>query len=856
MTRRRLVPLLAACLLAGIVGYAPPATAQDTKSAVITARTWSAITPLDADPTPVLQSEPAVAVNGAVGSEVTVVAWTDSRNAAPDVYAAVFASGSKIGDRRVSNIGPHFEVQRAHGSAVAVEPSGRAFAVYSDGRNVHLVRYDVGSGQWLSRTQVTAGLSEWWMLARYPHIASDGNGNLVIAWEDFRNADPNNGGVNSKGSDIYVETCNGNTMACDFPNDKLNDDNGRADQRRPRLARSGNNVVAVWEDARERGPEFPRVYASFSGDGGLTWSPNSRVNKSLSGLLDPNTRDTAASPAVAYAPDNTAYAIWENRLGSHTAPADIYVARWMPGSTAWSTPWRVDRGPGNARALNPTIASSSAGTFAAWQDYRNGAANADIYTARWDGGSWTEIVAVTSPGMQVLPTLAASNNAVRLVWQDGQSGNADVMMAAWNGSGWAGETIVNDNPPRASYQMAPRVTSDGSTTYVALLDQRNGYKQLWLSRLAASNNAVTWSPAIPFPTQAARNGNVGSEGFEVAAGSGKLHAVWSEHIWPYGRQIYYGAYANGTWVAPVRLTGSASDTRNRMAPTIAAHGSAVAAVWSYRETNGHVQLYAAWDTGSGWTTPIPVLPQTFEGWLIWSSVALSGDGTLAVAWSQKGANGRDRLMVARRALSGGDWTYAQVSPTVNSDWCRQDHPQIRADNANKLHLVWSGCALRNPPNAWPHDSYIFYASSSDGGATWSEPLRVGLTIAQNDAAHSNDTSSRPALAIGNGGEVMVLYPTRESGAWAFKAALIANNAVIHSQTFGAQTDTWAKPGTYFGTWYIGDSSGSVAFDPLFQRYVVAFPDRRNGRSPRIYTATYSDASVALNHRVMIPLVRK
>jgi hypothetical protein len=826
------------------------AHAQDIGPMTIQARTWSPATPISNDAAPALQSEPSIAING----NTAFVAWTDSRNAIPDIYAAAFVDGAKQPDRRVTNIGPQFDAQRAHGASITVEPSGRAFAVYSDGQDIYLARYDVASGQWLSRTQVTSGLDQWWAVARYPQIASDGSGNLVIAWEDFRNANTDNNSANSKGSDIYAETCNGNTMTCAMPNVKVNDDAGRADQRRPRLSRSGNNVVVVWEDTRERGNEFPRIYASFSTNGGASWGGNGRINKNFGGVADVNTRDTAANPAVTYAPDGTAYATWENRVGSATAQPDIYVAQW--NGSAWGTPWRADRGPGNARALNPTIASGSAGTFAAWQDYRNGTSNPDIYTARWDGGSWNEVAAATQPGMQTLPALAASGGNVRLAWQDARSGSADVRLSTWNGGGWANEAQVNDGAARASYQMAPSVASDGNATYAALLDQRDGYKQLWLSQLTSSGGVNTWSPLTPFPTEAREGGDIASEGVEIAFGGSTLHAVWSEYVWPYGMQVQYSAYTNGKWADPTRLTGGTGDDRPRFSPTIAANGNAVAAVWSYRETNNQAQLYASWNTGSGWSNPTPVLQQPYDAWIIHGSAALTGNGTLAVAWTQAGANGRNKLMVARRNIGGGGWGYAQVSPDVNSDWCGQESPQIRADSAGKLHLAWSGCALRNPPNAWPHDSYVFYSSSSDGGATWSAPLRVAQTIAPNDEANHNDTSSRPALAIGPTNEVMVIYPTRAGGAWTFNAALIANGAVASNAQLGDGANAWAKPGQYFGDWYGGDSVGAIAFDPIYQRYVVAFPDRRNGRSPRIYAATYGDSSIVLNRRVMLSLIRK
>ncbi|BCX03191.1 MAG: hypothetical protein KatS3mg053_1129 [Candidatus Roseilinea sp.] len=825
----------------------PLARAQEFAPQVVVARTWSSVKPISVEGVPALQSAPAVGASG----NVAFVAWTDSRNAIPDIYAARLVNGNKVSESRVTNLGPHFEALRAHGASVFVEPSGRAFIAYSDGKDIFLARYEVSAGQWLSHTQVTSGLNEWHQIARNPQVVGDGMGNLIVVWEDFRNATDES---DSKGSDIYAETCNGNMMTCAFPNVRVNDDGGRSDQHRPRVARSGNTVVVVWEDERERGAEFPRVYASFSYDGGQGWLGNVRVSRSLSGDASPSGRDAATNPSVAIASDGSVYATWEHHAGSATAPADIYAAQWT--GSAWGMPQRVDGAPARVRSVNPVIAASSAGVFIAWQDYRSGSANPDIYSARWSGSAWVEIPAVVHPRMQVAPALAAAGGMVHLVWQDDRIGNSDVFMANWSGSAWGNVFQLNESVAREPYQMRPVLVGEGGTTYAAVLDQRGGYKQIWLARLLPL--ATDWTPLLSFPTYAARGGDVSSlDGFSLAVAGGRLHAVWSEYVWPRGRQINYSAYANNGWTDPIRLTGSESDTRERYIPVIAANGNAVAAAWNYRDPAGQMQLYASWNTGNGWSTPVPVLQQTFAGWIIRSAIALDANGNLVIAWTQEGANGRDRLMAARRnILSGGGWSYAQISPNVNSDWCGQRYPQLQTDAANRMHIVWSGCALRNPPNAWPHDSYIFYATSRDGGATWSAPLRVGLTVAQNDSAYHNDTSSRPALAVGANDEVMVLYPSRIGGAYSFYAALIKDGTVVATTALSDNSTAWARPDMYFGQWYDGDSAGAVAFDPLGQRYIVAFPDRRNGRSPRIYTAIYGDTTVTLIPRALIPMVRR
>jgi hypothetical protein len=802
---------------------------------------------LTVDEWPSLQSEPSVAMAG----DHTLVGWIDSRNAAPDLYTVFEHGGQATQELRATNLTPHFDIQRPYGAAVTVEASGRAYAVYSDGEEIRLTRYDLAANRWSRSIEATRGLEEWIAVARYPQIATNGAGDLVIVWEDYRNLDWRDDWRASKGSDIYFTRCNGVAMSCDAANHKLNSDDARADQRRPRITQRGDQVAVIWEDHRDYGAESPQVYFALSNDGGRTWGPNVRVSRPST---TPGSRDSATRPAIAFAADGSLFAVWEHRAGAATAPADIYAARW--NGSGWETPQRVDSAPNRVRSLAPTIADADAGLFVAWQDYRSGASDPDIYAARWNGG-WEEQAVATAPGMQTAPALAAESDGVRLVWQDARNGDHDIYLASWQGAGWSEGAMVNTVVERNPYQMAPSLVSFGGATHAVFLDNRKGYSELWSSRLPF--NATNWTPPTRLPTWANAGGHIASQGAQVAVDSaGRIHAVWSEYLWPYGRHILYSVYEGGRWSDPKRLSGDEDDGRERYRPAIAARNGVVAVVWNEFRWDGQawVQLHASWNTGSGWTTPAPVLPETLvDRWALPSTISLS-DSQVFVGWDVWEGNGRGRLMAARQSLQGGGWSYTQVNPPVGSDWCFQQYPQMRSDAAGRLYIVWSGCALRNPPHAWPHDSYIFYATSSDGGVTFSEPLRVGLTIAQDDEEHHNNTVSRPTLAIGPDNEVMALYPSRVEGSWTFYAALIRNGAVITVQRLGEPTTNWAAEGDYNGEWYEGDSAGAIAYDALLQRYVAVFPTRSNGRSPTLVAATTEGVPIDLSQMVYLPVVGK
>jgi hypothetical protein len=304
----------------------------------------------------------------------------------------------------------------------------------------------------------------------------------------------------------------------------------------------------------------------------------------------------------------------------------------------------------------------------------------------------------------------------------------------------------------------------------------------------------------------------------------------------------------------VRLSGEADDGYERITPVVAARNGVVAVAWTERDNQGTVQLYAIWNTGAGWSTPAAVLAAAIpERWVLPPAIALT-DNQVLVAWSEWRDNGRGQVIAARHSLQGGGWSYTPASPSVASDWCFQEHPALRTDGAGRVHIVWSGCALRNPPDEWPHDSTIFYALSSDDGATFGAPVRVGQTIAPEDEDYHNDTSSRPALALGADGEVMVLYPSRVEGSWAFYAAQLQQGVVMLHQRLGGADVDWAPPGEYDGRWYEGDSAAAVSYDAVRQRFVAVFPDRHSQQAPMLYAATYGGVEIDLSQRVFLPAV--
>jgi hypothetical protein len=114
---------------------------------------------------------------------------------------------------------------------------------------------------------------------------------------------------------------------------------------------------------------------------------------------------------AAAGPDGSIYAIWTEHaddlaamLQGATASPDLYFARWQPDGV-WSERERVNDDSRDTRS-NPALVADRAGNiYAAWVDYRDGAAA--IYAAkRPTGGAWGKNVKLSGGSMNGYTGLA------------------------------------------------------------------------------------------------------------------------------------------------------------------------------------------------------------------------------------------------------------------------------------------------------------------------------------------------------------------------------------------------------------------------------------------------------------------
>jgi hypothetical protein len=189
--------------------------------------------------------------------------------------------------------------------------------------------------------------------ARDPSIAVDDKDNIHVAWCDYRNT-----GVT--GPDIYY--ANSTDGGINFSSNKrVSDDTADIYQYTPDIAAGGGIIGIVWDDNRENS-----LYFANSTDGGITFSPNRRVNSFTGGLHQ--------TGSIAINSDGYICVAWEG------SGIDIYFANSTDGGATFSPSQRVNDDTGADYQRWPSLALRNRTVYIAWQDDRNG--NYDIYFSR------------------------------------------------------------------------------------------------------------------------------------------------------------------------------------------------------------------------------------------------------------------------------------------------------------------------------------------------------------------------------------------------------------------------------------------------------------------------------------------
>ena len=416
---------------------------------------------------------------GMDGSGNFIIAWRDERDGNQDIYAQRYdSSGAPIGsDFKVND-----DADSANQDlpAIASDAEGNLVIAWQDERNgdydIYAQRYDSTGTPLGANFKVSDDIGTAIQVGAA--IAVDGSGNFIITWYDHR----------SNNWDIYAQRydSSGNPLGANF---KVNDDIFYDDQCYPAIAVYGSgNFIITWQDARNGSYD---IYVQRYDSSGTPLGSNFKVNDDSG----PSVQD---HPAIAVDGSANFIITWcDKRNGNQ----DIYAQRYDSSATALGVNFKVNDDPTATYQRNPAVAADSAGNFIiTWEDWRNGI-HFDIYVQRYDSsGTPLSINFMVNDDVgyarQDHPDIAIDGDGNFVItWKDYRfTDYGDIFAQRYDSSGipLGSNFPVNDNPGAGGCNF-PAVAADNSGNFVVTWEGADGgtsYPDLFARRYDASGTPL------------------------------------------------------------------------------------------------------------------------------------------------------------------------------------------------------------------------------------------------------------------------------------------------------------------------------------------------------------------------------
>jgi len=366
--------------------------------------------------------------------------------------------------------------------------SGGVYAAWVDNRrpdsDIYLQHFDsqgaIVSG-WASGGQpVCTALGSQYNLS----IASDGNGGLYLAWQDFRGPGP---------SAVYAQRMTAvGTPAQGWPVNGLRLCSTQSEQDAPAIAATVSGALVVWQDRRSGALQLFSQAVTAGGTLASGWSPDG-IAVSAGGAA-------ACAPALAADSTGRATLVWTQQTGEGP---ELLAARLSVTSAPSGTVTPVAVASGASEDGAPSVTALADGSaLIAWPQWQGQSPSLRIQRLASSGAvdlSWPAggLVVSSSALSRYAPFVLPQIDGGALIgWQDFRSGSGNIYVNRVSSTGsladsWPAQgTVVS---PSATEQYAPALLSDGALgAYVTWADaSQSGQGQLFSAEAPLSAGSVT-----------------------------------------------------------------------------------------------------------------------------------------------------------------------------------------------------------------------------------------------------------------------------------------------------------------------------------------------------------------------------
>lgn len=273
--------------------------------------------------------------------------------------------------------------------------------------------------------------------------------------------------------------------------------------------------------------------------------------------------------------------------------------------------------------------------------------------------------------------------------------------------------------PQQPATLSLDVAVDGGRAY-AVTASDDGTTQVLLHRTSTDGGATWSAPVAIEPSRGRLSGASRGTDPQIAAAGGRLVVLWmAKGTSSRGNGLMEGARSDDggrTWAAIGRPSDVAAAVSQAFIDVTADPRGAFHAVWLDSRDGGQgLRTTISKDGGRTWRDSGTIDARTCE--CCWNTVVPAGNGALLVLYRDK--DPRDMAMA--RSTDGGT-TWQRTGPVGAFAWGFDGCPHVGgalavgADATTVHALVWTG-----------HDTKrgAYALTSTDTGATWKAPVRVG-----------------------------------------------------------------------------------------------------------------------------------
>ena len=451
------------------------------------------------------------------------------------------------------------------------------------------------------------------------------------------------------------------------------------------------------------------IYVSASMDGGVNFGPANQVTlwSGAPGAMPFVIKPKIEADAFPGSPFNrNVYVVYEED-GPNLINSNAMFSSSPPGGAAWTPPVVVNDNIGQDHVLWPDLGVASTGT---------------VHTA------WLESAYGQIQGFQGRIMTDASVNA-------GMAWGPDVMASQF----WTVPSMLRDAIGAPTYM---------ATSYPSIQPDPSQPNRVCMAYAARPGGGLTFETRLDTGDVPPGSADAGlpypfSGGKRVVASNGWVHTVWDDLR--AGTELYYQrtASATPTWPGPEVLlsTGLLPTAHSAVVlPTVEATGSRVYAAWTepYVDISNWVYVVASGNDGLNWGAPIAL--DSSNAPANHARIACSGSN-VCVSWESPTNPTVESFIRVNYSTNGGATWAGEVTVTAPNTYCYNHDIFMLGSN---VYLVWAqGVAAST-------SSHIYTSFSTNGGASWSSPVRID----------SNPIGALPAFApkvCAAGGNVYALW---------------------------------------------------------------------------------------------------